>query len=228
GGAAAVEQAHVLMAEQLEHPQGVRGPPVRLVAVDHHGGLAGDAGGVHELREALPVDVVAGDGIVEVEVPVDLHRAGDVAGLVEQHVLIGFDDDEIRGTTGGELIGEPLRGHELLGPGVVLQRRRRVSRNGHQFTFRRSMARGVYPQSVTERRWMALTVVRPTIAGPTSCSRRALTAATDPRRADGMSVVPLRWGAAPGTGSEPSGGEGGEGGAPRLRARLLRGQQLQQ
>src|SRR5699024_12343417 len=82
--------------------------------------------------------------------------------------------------------------------------------------------------SVTERRGMALTVVRPTIAGPTSCSRRALTAATDPRRADGMSVVPLRWGAAPGTGSEPSGGEGGEGGAPRLRARLLREQQLQQ
>src|SRR5699024_10106484 len=114
-----------------------------------HGGLAGDAGGVHELREAGAVDVVAGDGVVEVQVPVDLHRAGDVAGLVQQHVLVGLDDDQVLGAAVGELIGEPLRGHQLLGVGVVLQGRSRISRNGHQFTFRRSMAPDVYHQSVT-------------------------------------------------------------------------------
>src|SRR5699024_5975446 len=108
GGAAPVQQAHVRMPEQREDPQRVGRPPVRLVAVDHHGGLAGDAGGVHELREAGAVDVVAGDGVVEVQVPVDLHRAGDVAGLVQQHVLVGLDDDQVLGAAVGELIGEPL------------------------------------------------------------------------------------------------------------------------
>ena len=45
----------------------------------------------HELGEALGVDVVARDGIVELGVPVDLDRAGDVAGLVQEDVLVGLD-----------------------------------------------------------------------------------------------------------------------------------------
>ena len=44
--------------------------------------------------EPLAVDVVAGDGVVELRVPVDLDRAGDVPGVVEEDVLVGLDDDE--------------------------------------------------------------------------------------------------------------------------------------
>ena len=63
-----------------------------------------------------PFDVVAHDRVVELGVPVDLHRARDVAGLVEQHVLIGFDDDQ---AGFAEVRGEPFGGDETLGVGVL-------------------------------------------------------------------------------------------------------------
>ena len=50
--------------------------------------------------------------------PVDLDRAGNVADVVEQHVLIGFDD---RQTGGAQMFGQPVAGDEALGVGVVLQ-----------------------------------------------------------------------------------------------------------
>ena len=93
-GAAAVEQAHVVVAEQAEHPEGVGRPPVVLVAVDDDRRVAGDALRAEQLREARAIQVVAGHRVVEVGVPVDLDRALDVAGLVEQHVLVGLDHDQ--------------------------------------------------------------------------------------------------------------------------------------
>jgi hypothetical protein len=86
--AAAVEQPHVGVAEQGEHPQRVGGPPVVPVPVDDDRGVAADATLGHDLGEAGAVDVVAGDRVVELGVPVDLHRAGDVPGVVEQDVLV--------------------------------------------------------------------------------------------------------------------------------------------
>ena len=53
-----------------------------------------DALRAEQRGERLAVDVVALHRVVEVGVPVDLDRAGDVAGLVEQDVLVGLDDDE--------------------------------------------------------------------------------------------------------------------------------------
>ena len=40
--AAAVEKAHVFVAEEREHPQGVGGPPVVLVAVDRRSSCRGE------------------------------------------------------------------------------------------------------------------------------------------------------------------------------------------
>ena len=74
------------------------------------------------------VDVVAQDRVVEVGVPVDLDRAGDVAGLVEQHVLVGFDDDEA-GLT--EVVGEPLGAHQPLRMGEGGEGGVRVELDGH-------------------------------------------------------------------------------------------------
>ena len=43
--------------------------------------------------------------------PVDLHGAGDVAGLVEQHVLVGLHDHDLRVA---EVLGEPVGRDEAL------------------------------------------------------------------------------------------------------------------
>ena len=94
---AAVEQAHVSCPNRREDPQGVGGPPVVLVAVDHDRVVAADAlARRSSAAKPLAVDVVAGDGVVQLGVPVDLDRARDVPGLVEQHVFVGLDDDEAR------------------------------------------------------------------------------------------------------------------------------------
>ena len=78
----------------------------------HDGGVAGDALAAEQRGEAGAVDVVADDRVVEVGVPVDLDRAGDVAGLVQQHVLVGLDDDQ---AGVAEVLGEPLGGDEPSG-----------------------------------------------------------------------------------------------------------------
>ena len=52
--------------------------------------------------------------------PVDLHRAGDVPGLVQQHVLVGFDHHEFAALEGAgfDLGGQPLGGYQPLRMGV--------------------------------------------------------------------------------------------------------------
>ena len=109
---AAVEDPHVRVAEQAEHPQRVGGPPVVAVAVEDDGGLAGDPALAAEPREARAVHVVAGHGVVQLGVPVDLDGTGDVPDVVEQHVFVRLDDDE---PWLAEVFGQPGRGDEPLG-----------------------------------------------------------------------------------------------------------------
>ena len=45
--------------------------------------------------QPLAIDVVADDLIVEVVGPVDLHRARDVAGIVEQEVFVRFHQPDL-------------------------------------------------------------------------------------------------------------------------------------
>src|SRR5690606_17117742 len=93
--ASAIHQAYIFVAEQREDPQCVGSPPVGLVAVDDHGGLAGDALGGHQLRKSLAIDVVAGDLIVQFGVPVNLQCPWYVAGGIKQDVFIRFQYDQI-------------------------------------------------------------------------------------------------------------------------------------
>lgn len=113
---AAVEEADVLVTEEGEDPQRVRRPPVVLVAVDHDRVVAGDALAAQQLGEALAVDVVPHDRVVELRVPVHLHRSGNVARLVEEHVLVRLDDHEAGLSQVG---GEPLGRHQAAGLGVL-------------------------------------------------------------------------------------------------------------
>ena len=61
--------------------------------------------GRHQRGEAGAVDVVAGHRVVQIEVPVDLHRPRDVAGLVQQDVLVALHDDQ---AGVAEVLGQPL------------------------------------------------------------------------------------------------------------------------
>jgi hypothetical protein len=125
--AAAVQQAHVPVAEQGRHPQRVGRPPVEVVAVEHDGGVAADALGGHQPSEALAAHVVPLDRVVQVQVPVDLDRPRDMAGLVQEHVLVRLGHDQ-----GGvvEVLGQPGRGDEALGVGVGAELGGRVELRG--------------------------------------------------------------------------------------------------
>ena len=94
-GPAAIEKPYIRVSEEGEDPECVGSPPVALVAVDDHGGIPADSALAEQLGEALAVDVIAHHRVVEVEVPVDLDRPGDVAGVVEKHVLVGLEQHHI-------------------------------------------------------------------------------------------------------------------------------------
>jgi hypothetical protein len=106
------------MAKELEDPEGVGGPPVVLVAVEDNRRVVADARPSHQGRELLLVQVVAADGVVQVGHPVDVGRVGDVAGGVEQHVLIRLDDAHLVRPV--QVVGDPLRAdeHSLLSVGL--------------------------------------------------------------------------------------------------------------
>src|SRR5215211_7044669 len=86
-----VHNLHVVVAEQPEHPECVGRPPVVLVTVEDDRRIGRDAQLCHEVGEVLRVQVITHKRIVEVLDPVYLHRIGNVAYVIEEHVLIRFD-----------------------------------------------------------------------------------------------------------------------------------------
>ncbi len=94
--AAAVEELDVVVAVQLEVPVGVGREPVVVAAVEDHGVVVGDALGRQELLEALLVDEVTADRVLEVLGPVDPDRVLDVVLLVGGRVLVHLDDRDGR------------------------------------------------------------------------------------------------------------------------------------
>jgi hypothetical protein len=76
----------------LQHPEGIGSPPVVLVAIEDDGGIGIDAFRAEEPLKLFAVDVVANELVVQVVGPIDLDCAGDVAGVVEQQVLVGLDE----------------------------------------------------------------------------------------------------------------------------------------
>ena len=80
--APAVEQLDVVVAIQLEVPVRVRGEPVVVAAVEHHGVLVGDALVRQQLLELLLADEVPADLILQFGLPVQLDGAIDVATVI--------------------------------------------------------------------------------------------------------------------------------------------------
>ena len=68
---AAVHDAHMLMAIKPEHPKSVACPPVALVTVEDNGGVVANAAAAAERFEALAIQIVTPNAVVEVVDPVD-------------------------------------------------------------------------------------------------------------------------------------------------------------
>jgi hypothetical protein len=92
------------VAEQLKDPESIGGPPVVLVAVEDDRGLRRDAMTAHQLSKLGRADIVAHQRVVEIIVPVDVDRAGDMAGLVEQDIFVAFGEAYIRVV---QMVGQP-------------------------------------------------------------------------------------------------------------------------
>ena len=85
------------MSVKLQLPQGVRGEPVVVVAVEKNSGVIGNAGGAEKLFERGFVDEVAADIVLKLGLPVPADGAGDVSLVVGGGIHIDFDETKIGG-----------------------------------------------------------------------------------------------------------------------------------
>src|SRR5207253_5324852 len=95
--AAAIDEADVLMAVELQLPKGVRGEPVVVVAVEKNSGVIGNAGVGKKLFERGFGDKVAADIVLKLGLPVPADGAGDVSLVVGGGIHIDFDETKIVG-----------------------------------------------------------------------------------------------------------------------------------
>src|SRR5213076_798491 len=103
--AAAVDEADVLVSVKLQLPQGVRGEPVVVVAVEKNSGVIGNAGGAEKLFERGFVDEVAADIVLKLGLPVPAYCARDVSLVVGGGIHIDFDETKIGGI---EILSGPI------------------------------------------------------------------------------------------------------------------------
>ena len=94
--AAAVHDQALVVAVELEHPEGVAGPPVVLVAVEHDGRVVGDALGRAQARRTAPCRCsrarVASCRSVCQSI---LTAPGTCPCVIQQHVFVRFDDANV-------------------------------------------------------------------------------------------------------------------------------------
>jgi hypothetical protein len=111
-----VKQTNILVTKEGEDPERVGGPPVALIAIDHDGVIARNSFAGHQVREGLSLQVIPNNGIIEFGVPIDFDGARNVPGVIQQDVLIGFENYQ----SFGPLVGfKPLGGDEAFGVSVT-------------------------------------------------------------------------------------------------------------
>ena len=94
-GATAVHHLGVVKAKEFEDPEGVGRPPVVLVAIKDDGGVGVNAIGAQDFLKLFFANVVAHGRVIEIDMPVDLDGAGNVAGVVEQNILVALHEADI-------------------------------------------------------------------------------------------------------------------------------------
>ena len=103
--ATAVQQPHVVVAVQLEVPVRVGREPVVVAAVEDDRVVVADAPLGQQRLELLLVDEVAADRILEILLPIQLDRAGDVAAVIGGGVFVHLDQDD---SVVGGVVGNPV------------------------------------------------------------------------------------------------------------------------
>ena len=104
--ARAVHELDVVVPVVPEVPVGVGGEPVVAIAVEHDRVLARDAAAAEQLAELRRPQEVALDLILEIPLPVEADRAGDVRLRVERGVLVDLHDAD---RVVAEVVLDPLR-----------------------------------------------------------------------------------------------------------------------
>ena len=82
------------MAKQPERPKRVTRPPVRLVAVENASGVRRNAITAAKPRKFFRRNIIANHRVLKIGAPIDVHRARNMPGVVEQNVFIGLDDTD--------------------------------------------------------------------------------------------------------------------------------------
>src|ERR671917_148399 len=116
--APSVHYLDVVVPEEPEDPQSIRSPPVVPVAVEDYRRVRAYALLAHQVREALGIQIITHQGIVQILDPVDLDRVRDVPDVVEEHVLVGLHDAYVLGVL--EVLRDPFGRHQRLRMRVVL------------------------------------------------------------------------------------------------------------
>ena len=119
------------MAEEFEDPEGVRGPPVEVIAIEDHGGFRRDTVPGHQCGEVFLVEIVPDQRVVEVGDPVDLDRPRNVTRVIEQDILVRLDHHDV-GIL--EMLRQPLGRNHPLGVCVRLKFGGRIGRNRHFYS----------------------------------------------------------------------------------------------
>ena len=120
------------MSKERENPEGVGSPPVALVSIDYDSGVPRNTLCAHDFGESRAIDVVTHDGVIEICVPVNLDRPGDMSYFVQEDVLVRLDDDNVRFEKASR---QPFRTHERLGVSVLSEFRVVIWGYGHESTF---------------------------------------------------------------------------------------------
>src|SRR5438874_5643821 len=115
--AAPVEDLYILMPEQAEGPECITSPPIGFVAIEYAGRFGGNPIATTYFGKFLGRDVITNDRILQVGPPIDVDRSRDVSCIVEQNVLVRFDDADIRML---QVFREPFRLHQRLRVGVSI------------------------------------------------------------------------------------------------------------
>src|SRR5215467_7626998 len=114
--AAAVDEANILVAVELELPERIGREPVVIVTVKNDARVIGDAGIAEKLFESGPVDQIAANAVLELGLPVPSDSARDVALVVCSRVHVHFDEARARRI---EILCGPIRGNQYFGMFVL-------------------------------------------------------------------------------------------------------------
>ena len=92
---ATVQDFDFFVSKQTEGPKGITSPPVGLVAVENTGGIARNSISAAEIGEFIGRNVIAHHRVLQIGAPVDVHRARDVSGIINQDIFVRLDDPQV-------------------------------------------------------------------------------------------------------------------------------------